>query len=55
VALPSERTGLPRDSVANVSQNVAIDRALLTERVGHLSVNELELLLSGIDLVLGRE
>jgi mRNA interferase MazF len=55
VPLPSARTGLPRDSVANVSQIVAIDRALLTERVGHLSANDLGLLLSGIDLVLGRE
>jgi mRNA interferase MazF len=55
VALPSARTGLPRDSVANVSQIVAIDRALLAERVGHLSASDVELLLSGIDLVLGRE
>jgi mRNA interferase MazF len=37
VALPTSATGLPKDSVANVSQIVAIDRDLLTERVGHLS------------------
>ena len=55
VLLATTRTGLPRDSVANVSQIVAIDRALLTERVGHLSGGDLELVLSGIDLVLGRE
>ena len=55
VLLAATRTGLPRDSVANVSQIVAIDRALLTERVGHLSGNDLELVLAGIDLVLGRE
>lgn len=55
VLLAAARTGLPRDSVANVSQIVAIDRARLTERVGHLSAGNLELVLAGIDLVLGRE
>jgi mRNA interferase MazF len=55
VLLVATRTGLPRDSVANVSQIVAIDRSLFTERVGHLSSSELELVLAGIDLVLGRE
>jgi mRNA interferase MazF len=54
VLLAATRTGLPRDSVANVSQLVAIDRSLLTERVGHLSGDELELVLAGVDLVLGR-
>jgi mRNA interferase MazF len=53
--LLTKRTGLPRDSVANVSQIVAVDRSVLTERAGHLSVADLELVLSGIDLVLGRE
>ena len=55
VLLPSKRTGLPRNSVANVSQIVAIDRSILTERVGRLSTTDLELVLKGIDLVLGRE
>jgi mRNA-degrading endonuclease toxin of MazEF toxin-antitoxin module len=41
--------------VANVSQIVTIDRGLLTERTGHVSQNLLETVLSGIDLVLGRE
>lgn len=52
--LPSKRTGLLRDSVANVSQIVAVDRSILTERVGHLSESDLGLILTGIDLVLGR-
>jgi len=39
----------------NVSQIVTIDRSLLTERVGRLSADDLRLVLSGIDLVLGRE
>jgi mRNA interferase MazF len=55
VVLPAERTGLPKDSVANVSQIVSIDRSLLSDRVGNLSRNDLRLVLAGIDLVLGRE
>lgn len=54
VLLPSERTGLPKESVANVSQVAAVDRALLNERVGHLGETDLAQILSGIDLVLGR-
>jgi mRNA interferase MazF len=54
VLLPARGTGLSRDSVANVSQLVALDRALLTERVGRSSKRQLELVFSGIDLVLGR-
>jgi mRNA interferase MazF len=54
VVLPAESTGLPRDSVANVSQLTAVDRTLLTELVGTLSSRHLTLVLNGIDLVLGR-
>ncbi len=54
VPLSAHLTGLPKDSVANVSAIVALDRALLTERVGHLSRTKVELLLAGIDVVLGR-
>ena len=54
VALAARLTGLPRDSVANVSAIVALDRALLTERVGRLSRAKVELLLAGIDVILGR-
>lgn len=52
--LPSNVTGLPKDSVANVSQLVTVDKSDLTERTGKLSGAKLELLLSGIDVVLGR-
>jgi mRNA interferase MazF len=55
VLIPADRTGLPKDSVANVSQIVTVDRAVLSDRVGHLSEADLELVLAGIDLVLGRE
>ena len=54
VLLTSRSTGLDRDSVANVSQLVAIDRELLTERVGKVSRAKLDLILAGIDIVLGR-
>jgi len=54
VLLDGARTGLPKDSVANVSQIIAIDRDLLTERVGRLREADLNLVLAGIDLVLGR-
>ncbi|MEY2669420.1 MAG: hypothetical protein RJA59_2058, partial [Pseudomonadota bacterium] len=54
VQLPARTTGLPKDSVANVSQLVTLDRALLTERAGRLSRKQLDLVLLGVDLVLGR-
>jgi len=54
VALDAKTTGLPKDSVANVSQLVTLDRAMLTDRVGKLPDNKLELILYGIDVVLGR-
>ena len=52
--LSARLTGLPKDSVANVSQIVALDKALLTDRVGKLPRNKLALLVAGIDVVLGR-
>ena len=54
VLLPARLTGLPKDSVANVSQIVTLDKTLLTERAGKLPRNKLASVLSGIDLVLGR-
>jgi len=54
VRLTARSTGLPRDSVANVSQIVTLDRSILTERVGKLARSKVDLILSGIDIVLGR-
>lgn len=54
VRLTAKSTGLSRESVANVSQIVTLDKAILTERVGKLSAAKLLLILSGIDVVLGR-
>lgn len=52
--LPAKATGLPKDSVANVSQIVALDRSLLTDRVGRLAPKRLAQILHGVDIVLGR-
>lgn len=54
VLLSAKATGLPKDSVANVSQLVTLDKASLTDRAGGLPDKKLELVLSGIDVVLGR-
>jgi mRNA interferase MazF len=54
VSLSARVTGLPKDSVADVSQMVSLDKFLLTERVSKLPRPKLELLFAGIDLVLGR-
>lgn len=54
VRLSPRMTGLDRDSVANVSQVTTLDRAALTERVGAVSDRKLELILAGVDIVLGR-
>ncbi len=54
VSLTSTLTGLPKDSVANVSQIVTLDKRTLTERVGMLPAKKIDLILSGIDVVLGR-
>ena len=54
VLLPARLTNLPKDSVANVSQVVALDKTLFTERMGKLSPAKTALVLAGIDVVLGR-
>lgn len=54
VLLKATATGLNRDSAANVSQLVTVDKAMLTERSGKIPQRKLELVLAGIDVVLGR-
>ena len=54
VRLSVRASGLPRESVVNVSQIVTLDRRLLTQRCAKLAPKKLELVLSGIDVVLGR-
>lgn len=51
--LTARATGLAKDSVANVSQIVTLDRDLLTERVNKLSRAKTDLVIAGINLILG--
>lgn len=54
VLLTADLTSLPRDSVANVSQPVTLDRGVLTDPVAKLPDRKLDLVLAGIEVVLGR-
>jgi mRNA interferase MazF len=54
VLLQAAVTGLPKDSVANVSQIVTVDRRTLTDQVGKLPEAKVDLILRGIDVILGR-
>jgi len=54
VLLPAGRAGLPKDSVANVSQIVTLDRSVFSEHVARLPSALLQLVVAGIDVVLGR-
>ncbi len=54
VLLPAALTGLPQDSVANAALVVALDKQQLTDFIGRLPPRQLEMILSGIDIVLGR-
>ncbi|MDY0169053.1 MAG: type II toxin-antitoxin system PemK/MazF family toxin [Thermoguttaceae bacterium] len=54
VLLRTRLTGLSKDSVANVSSIVTLDKNQLTDRTGKLPRRQLEAILSGIDVVLGR-
>ena len=52
VLVPKRASGLPKDSVANVSQVVTVDRDALTERVGKLAPELLSSVEAGLRLVL---
>ena len=52
VLLPRRDSGLPKDSVANVSQLVTLDRTELIERVGSLPAEHLRQVERGLRLVL---
>ncbi len=54
VRLSARQTGLPKQSVADVSQLVTLGKASLTERAGRLPDSRVRAVLSGIDVVLGR-
>ena len=52
VLIPRNLSGLPKDSVANVSQLVTVDKSFLTERIGQLPFVLLQEVEKGIKLVL---
>ena len=52
VLLPATDSGLPKDSVANVSQVVTLDKSLLTERVTRLPSRFMRAVNDGLKLVL---
>jgi len=53
VLVPSRSTGLPKDSVANVSQVVTVDRSFLDERIGRAPPKVMSAIDNGLRLVLG--
>jgi mRNA interferase MazF len=53
VLLPAKESGLPRDSVANVSQLVTLDRAFLTAPCGRLPSRLMARIDEGLRLSLG--
>jgi mRNA interferase MazF len=53
VLIPAKAAGLPKDSVANVSQIVTLDRDYLTEPAGRLRGPLLKNVETGLRLVLG--
>lgn len=54
VVLPARITGLPKDAVANVSLIVALDKQQLTERMRKIPRRQFDLIVAGIDVILGR-
>jgi len=54
VLLRTLATGLDNDSVANCALVLAVDRSQFVERVGRIDRAQVDRLLAGIDLVLGR-
>ena len=52
VLLSVEASGLPRDSIVNVSQLLTLDRSFLTEEVGKLPSRVLAEIDAGLKLVL---
>jgi mRNA interferase MazF len=52
VLLPAKASGLPRDSVVNLSQVLTLDRDLLAERTNQLSTRYMVQVDAGLKLVL---
>ncbi len=52
VLVPASDSGLPKDSVANVSQVITVDRNSLTEKCGRLPAHLMRSIDDGLSLVL---
>jgi mRNA interferase MazF len=52
VLLATKRSGLPRESVINVSQIITVDKSFLTEQVGSLTSRQMHQLENGLRSVL---
>lgn len=52
VLLPAKNTGLSKDSVANVSQVITVDKSFLTERIGKLKSQQMESVDKGLRLAM---
>lgn len=53
VLVSAKAAGLPKDSVANVSQVITLDRTILDDHVGHLPPRLMNAVDAGLKLVLG--
>ncbi len=53
VLVPAKAAGLPRDSVANVSQVITVDCDFLLERAGRIRGQVLKDIENGLRLILG--
>lgn len=54
VLLPSVKSGLPKPSVANVSQIITLDKGFLSDYVATLTEDLLNQVLTGIQFIIGR-
>ncbi len=52
ILLPAKSTGLPKNSVANISQIITVDKSFFTEKVGKLKAKQMQQLEEGLRLVL---
>ena len=52
VLIPAEGSGLPKDSVANVSQLITVDKKILVDRVGKLPARFMRAVTDGLRIVL---
>ena len=52
VYLPQKSTGLLKDSVANISQVITIDKGFLTEKIGDLPKHLIEQVEDGLRLIM---